>query len=355
MPDQKKGRALMGQPRLTFFCELPAKHLAPVLQQSVLETLAAMNASVSLAILDLAPERAELVRKLNQYGIPVIAWLLLPRDQGYWLGMENAEAAEDFYASFKSWTRQENLVWRKIGLDIEPDIREFEAWVEGDRRRWALRRMLGRVFQRRKLAFAQRVYRELVGQIRSDGFQVESYHLPVIADERLVGSTLLRRILGIVDIPVDTEVWMLYSSNLRGRSNRPHFGLGVLWSYGSQAQAIGLGSTGGGIDFVQNPRFLDWDELSRDLRLGWYWSDQLYIFSLEGCIEQGFLPGLEHFEWDQPIFFPESSAERVAGWRGFLQSILWISAHMLLILMGIGSTVFFFVGLRRWIKKRRSG
>ncbi len=52
--------------------------------------------------------------------------------------------------------------------------------------------------------------------------------------------------------PVDTEVWMLYSSNLRGRSNRPHFGLGVLWSYGSQAQAIGVGSTGGGIDFIED-------------------------------------------------------------------------------------------------------
>ncbi len=85
--------------------------------------------------------------------------------------MENAETVKDFYETFKSWTRQENLTWQTIGLDIEPDIREFEAWVEGDDKRWAVRRMLRRVFQRRKLAFAQRVYREWVGNIHADGYQ----------------------------------------------------------------------------------------------------------------------------------------------------------------------------------------
>ena len=350
----KKGRAVMGKPRLTFFCELPANRLTSVFQQSVLEILAAMKAGVSLGIMDLSPERADLVRKLNQYGIPVTAWLLLGHDQGYWLGVENVEVARDFYGLFQIWTHREGLVWHAIGLDIEPDIREFEAWVQGTNRRWALRRVLRRVFQRRRLISAQRVYSEMVEKIRMDGYLVESYQLPLIADERLVGSSLLRKMLGIVDIPVDSEVWMLYSSNLRGRSDRPHFGLGVLWSYGSQAQAIGVGSTGGGVDFDQGHRFLDWDELSRDLRLAWYWTDHLYVFSLEGCLEQGFLPGLENFEWDRPIFFPESSAERVAGWRGFLQSILWVSAHLIPISLGIGSMILFFIRLQRWIKNRRS-
>ena len=344
----------MGRPQITFFCELPSKRLSSVVGQPELQVLSAMNACISLAILDFSQERAEFVRQLNQHGIPVTAWLLLPRDQGYWLGMDNADVAKEIYATFISWTSQEKLKWRTIGLDFEPDIREFEAWIDGDRKRWAFQRMLSRLFKRRKLAISQRVYRQLVASIRSNGYMVESYNLPFIADERIVGSTLLRRIFGIVDIPVDTEVWMLYSSILRGNTERPHFGLGVLWSYGSQAQAVGVGSTGGGIDFVQEQRYLDWDELSRDLRLAWYWTDQIYIFSLEGCIEQGLLPGLEKFQWDQPIFFPESSAERVAGWRGFLQSILWISAHMLLILTGIASLVLFFVGLRRWIKNRRS-
>jgi hypothetical protein len=342
----------MGRPQLTFFCELPSHRLSSIVRHPELEVLSSMEASISLAILDFSQERAEFVRSLNHMGIPVTAWLLVPRDQGYWLGMENAEVAKEIYTSFKSWTTQENLTWRTIGLDIEPDIREFEAWIDGDRRRWAFQRMLSRLFQRRKLAISQRVYRQLAGAIRSDGYLVESYNLPLIADERLVGSTLLRRILGIVDFPVDTDVWMLYSSNLRGNPEHPHFGLGMLWSYGAQAQAIGVGSTGGGIDFIQEQRYLDWDELSRDLRLAWYWTNRIYIFSLEGCIEQGFLTNLEHFQWDQPIFFPESSAERVAGWRGFLQSILWISAHLLLILTGIASMVLFFVGLRRWIKKR---
>lgn len=344
----------MGRAQITFFCELPSNRLQSVVGQRELEALSEMKAGVSLAILDFSYERAEFVRRLNQYGVPVTAWLLLPHEQGYWLGLDNADLAKEFYASFKSWTSQENLTWRTIGIDIEPDIREFEAWIDGGRRRWALQRMLSRLLKRRKLANSQWEYRQLVGSIRSNGYMVESYNLPFIADERIVGSTLIRRIMGIVDIPVDTEVWMLYSSVLRGNTERPHFGLGVLWSYGAQAQAIGVGSTGGGIDFFQEVRYLDWEELSRDLRLAWYWTDRIYIYSLEGCIEQGFLPELGKFQWDQPIFFPESSAERVAGWRGFLQSILWISTHILLILAGIASLVLFFVSLRRWIVNRRA-
>jgi hypothetical protein len=344
----------MGKPRLTFFCELPADRLASVFQQHVVETLVRMKAGVSLGIIDMSPERAELVRKLNQYDVPVTAWLLLPHDQGYWLGMENAGASLNLYGVFRKWSSQEGLVWRAIGLDIEPDIREIKAWVQGDDRRWALYSMLRRVFQRRRLVSAQRVYRQMVAEIHSDGYPVESYQLPLIADERLVGSSLLRRVLGIVDVSVDTEVWMLYSSFMRSRPNRPHIGLGMLWSYGSQAQAIGVGSTGDNVAFNHDHHFLDWDELARDLRLAWYWTDELYIFSLEGCLEQGFLPELEKFEWDRPIFFPESSAERVIGWRGFLQSFLWISARLIPILLGLGSMILFLVGLQRWVKSRRT-
>ena len=185
----------MGRPQITFFCELPSKCLSSVVGQPELQVLSAMNACISLAILDFSQERAEFVRQLNQHGIPVTAWLLLPRDQGYWLGMDNADVAKETYASFKSWTLRENLTWRTIGLDFEPDIREFKAWIDGGHRRWALQRILSRLFQRRKLVISQRVYRHLVGAIRSDGYMVESYNLPLIADERIVGSTLLRRTL----------------------------------------------------------------------------------------------------------------------------------------------------------------
>ncbi len=77
--------------------------------------------------------------------------------------------------------------------------------------------------------------------MRADGWTVENYQLPPMADERRAGSTLLQRLFGLVDVRTDREVWMLYSSFFGG------LGPGLLWSYGPEAPAVGVGSTGGAL------------------------------------------------------------------------------------------------------------
>ena len=69
----------------------------------------------------------------------------------------------------------------------------------------------------------------------------------------------------------------------------PTLGPGLLWSYGPEARALAVGTTGGGPDIPGHPQFspLSWEELARDLRLARYWSDDLFIHSLEGCVWQG--------------------------------------------------------------------
>jgi hypothetical protein len=46
-------------------------------------------------------------------------------------------------------------------------------------------------------------------------------------------------------------------------------GPGLIWAYGPQAQAIAVGTTGGGPDIPGSPQMpvLSWEELTRDLRL----------------------------------------------------------------------------------------
>jgi hypothetical protein len=134
---------------------------------------------------------------------------------------------------------------------------------------------------------AREAYAALVEQIHQDGWQVENYQFPLIADERKTGSTLLQRLLGLVDVPTDREVWMLYNSFLR------RVGPGILWSYGPEAEAIAVGTTGGGPDIPGHPQMpsLGWEEFARDLRLARHWTDQIYVHSLEGCVWQGFSNG----------------------------------------------------------------
>ena len=62
---------------ITFFCELRAEALKKLFEDRfVFDDLKTLNAGLSLGILDLSPERANVIKKLNRLDIPVTAWLL---------------------------------------------------------------------------------------------------------------------------------------------------------------------------------------------------------------------------------------------------------------------------------------
>jgi hypothetical protein len=309
-------------PHLTFFCELEPQALVALFRDpQIVADLTALGAGVSLGLLDLSPQRAAIVRQLNAAGIPVTAWLLLPRTQGYYFYLDNASQAGARYADFKRWTVEEDLRWAAVALDIEPDLRE----MEGTRTEpWRIAEtLLRRTFNSSRLRQGLAQYRDLVAWIRADGYQVEAYQFPLIVDERRAGSTLLQRATGIMDLPVDREVLMLYTSLVPGRE-------AALWSYARDAQGIGVGSTGGGLDM--QPK-LGWAELARDLRLAHCWTEDLYIFSLEGCVRQNLLARLRDFDWREPVLAPFGPAAGVDRARLALQAALWIGARPALLLI----------------------
>jgi hypothetical protein len=326
------GAALHGgqTPRLTFFCELDAEPLALLFaDRVVLEQLLALGARVSLGIRDFSRQRAAVVQRLNQAGIPVIAWQLLADEHGYWYNLGNADRAAERYAAFLRWTQDHDLRWDGVGIDIEPDIREVAQWFANPLRLAAP--LLRRLLDHERVRRAGADYSALVERMRADGYPVESYVIPLIRDDRRVGSTLVQRIMGLVDLPTDREVPMLYTSFLRAH------GVSALWSYAPEGRAAGLGSTGGGVDVGEIDRIppLTWDELSRDLRLARRWCDQLYIFSLEGCVRQGFLERLTRFDWDGPAAAPGVWDRRVAGMRTVLHSGLWLATRLDLLLTSL--------------------
>jgi hypothetical protein len=329
------------KPRLTFFCELETDALEALFaDSSVIGNLTALEASVSLGILDLSPGRAAVVRHLNEAGIPVIAWQLLPKEQGYWFNLGNASQAAARYADFKAWTAEYSLQWAGVGIDIEPDIREVQQLLDGG---WRLLPMLlQRVFDTKRLRRAQASYNALVAQMRADGYCVDSYEMPFMVDERKVGSTLLQRLTGIVDVHTDRLVLMLYTSPLRPR------GPGILWSYAPDADSVGVGNTGGGVELAGISEIppLDWNEFSRDLRLALYWSDDIHIFSLEGCVRQDFLTRLKTFDWSQPVVHPLETARQVERMRKAMWAVLWASIHPFVVLAGLAGGLWLLSRLR---------
>jgi hypothetical protein len=328
-------------PQLTFACELdPARLAALFADSSVIDDLLALGARVALTCSDFSDERASQVRRLNAAGVPVVGIPLLPLAEGYYFTADNADLAAGCYREWAAWTRRHALVWEGVGLDIEPDARIYLQIMDGP---WGLVPMLlPRLFDRARPARSRAAYRGLVEQIHADGWRVENYQFPLIADERQIGSTLLQR-LALVDVATDREVWMLYSSFMRA------LGPGLIWAYGHQAPAIGVGTTGGGPDIPGSPQMpsLSWEELAGDLRLARHFCDQILIHSLEGCVWQGFLGRLRSFEWAD-VAGPPAGARAAAALRRALRATLWASAHPWPML-GITSASAWFIW--RWRRK----
>ncbi|HNT77977.1 MAG TPA: hypothetical protein PKH77_23435 [Anaerolineae bacterium] len=321
----------MTQPVLTFFCELDTPALTALFADpQVIADLQAIHAGVSLGLRDLSAERAAVVRRLNEAGIPASAWLLRPEEQGYWFNLDNAPQALAFYDDFLAWTAAQGLQWDGVGLDIEPDMRAMRRAFGGEWRVLLdiLRRALDSGRYLRGLLF----YRRLVARIRADGYRVDSYEIPLMVDERRVKSVLLQRLFGLVSLDVDREVLMLYTSFLRPN------GAGALWSYAPKAASVGVGSLGGGVTVggVDQIAPLTWDEFTRDLLLAQRWCDALHVFSLEGAVKQGFLARLRDFDWTQAPAIPWAAFRGAERFRRVLRAGLWASAHPGVVIAGVG-------------------
>lgn len=307
---------------LTFFCELDPAPLTKLFDHSsIIETLWRLDASVSLGLMDFSDERARIVRLLNACGIPVTAWLLLPKESGYWFNQANVDQAALRTKALFDWTMMHNLRWAAVGLDIEPDIHALEILAQSKRE--GIARLRQNLASRERYLHSLAGYQEIILSIHARGLPVESYQFPFIVDERKSGSTLLQRLSGVVDLQVDREVLMLYSSFYQ------KLGAALLKSYAAAAGGIGLGSTGGGVTMegLVSAVPLTWQAFSRDLRLAAKVNPNLYIFSLEGCHEQGFLDRLLDFDWDAPMDEPVSPDRlwQVGALRVLLRAALRVS------------------------------
>lgn len=329
-------RNMATKPHLTFFCELDPEPLQAIFSKSsTIKTLKDLGAGVSLGILDLTPERAAVVRHLNKAGIPVAAWLLLPKNVGYWFNLENMGTASDQYTRFSNWTKEYDLHWDGIGLDIEPDINLINLLLN----KKGLGLLIKKLFTRYQFSDAEDGYVSLIERMRQDGYNVESYQIPLVLDEKRVKSTLLKKVLGIVSLPVDAEILMLYSSMLKSKSP------GLLLSYAQESPFIAIGSTGGGVVMEGHGEMasLSPDEFMRDLALAFEFSHHVHVFSLEGCIQQGILEKIpQNLECNQSWKYRKDKT-RVDFMRHLLRGLLWFFSNLHWILIVVSVLVLIFL------------
>lgn len=340
-----------GTPRLSFFCELPEKEFNELFaDSSLIGELAEMQVSLRIGLHDFGTERTATIQRLNQAGILVYAWLLLPEEDGYWFNMHNGEKAEKRYKDFKKWTSENQLKWEGIGLDLEPDMNDAKLamthpWKFG----W---KAYKRLYDNRSLDAAAEIYQRLISTMKTDGYVVESYIIPFLFEERAKKTTSFQKLLGIVDIKTDKEIPMLYTSGL----GNP----GIIPLYHNYNMPLALGSTGGGVKIEGfELAALSWDRLERDLLIASKLTDEIVIFCLETSVPNGFLKNIKNIDFSQKA--PDISVEiekqrKINNLVRFLLVILdhpfWLTVAVLVIISGILFGVYkliaFIVRLFNW-------
>lgn len=325
-----------GQPQLGFACcEGDIAQAGMLLSDpAVMDTLKDVHAEVALPILDFSPGRAELVRSLNREGIAAVAWLTLSPQDGLYMNADNEPIAEERVRAFEAWTEQQGLRWAAVGLDVEPN---FEQLAALNAHKWRLfTTLLQRAMEGGRIERGRLAYSKLIRGLQWRGFVVQIYQMPYIPAERAVHSTVLDRLLGTVDVDGNQDYLMLYTSFA------PQVGAGMIWSLGSNAQGIAVGST----DTSGGQGALDWNAFSRDLIVASHLSRELGVYNLEGCVRQGWLPRLKNFDWGQTVTIPADSVARAERMGMTFRVTLWGLSHVVWFAAGA-------VVLMAWLVRRR--
>ncbi len=336
-PTTESTRAGFGQPQLIFFCELNGPELLTHLQHgAIMVHLAAHRYGIALALRELDPPLVEAIRLLNRHSIPVIAWLLLPPDEGLWFSLQNYPQALERYRQFRAWAHAHDLQFQAIGLDIEPPSSELDRLQRRGVRHLARRFWLAS--ENVLYEAARNAYCELISAIHHDGYEVHTYQLPILADDRRAGTTLAQRVLDIVDLPADVEVLICYSSAPLAALGDDLGGV-LITSYGPAADGIGVGVVSSGSIRESSSEGLPpltWEALERDLVLAAHYTDTIYVNSFEGCVERGLLPRIATINWE--------ASPQVARWKQALVTMARAGLLASLLLARFSHTLIAWLG-----------
>lgn len=323
-------------PRLSFFNEQEGPQVQALFADtSLIPTLQQLGAEIRMGMLDLSPERAQVLRKLNEAGVPVVAWLLLPKEQGYWFHAGNAPEAFARYYEIREWARKEGIRFSGIGIDLELDMNDIELFQNNKLK--LLGKVLSRLYGEEEFQHAKAEYRNLIETIRSDGYPIESYYVPFIRYETEKGRTALQQATGFMDLETDKDIPMLYTSFM----GNPYGTLKVL-ALDENLKHVALGSTGGGFD--PSLPSMGFDDLAYDLRLAARSAEEIHIFCLEAAVEKGFLPRLVGFDYAVPIAeYPEQEV-LVQGLAAKVMGVSAVLSYPTLFLGGL----FLLLALLAW-------
>lgn len=305
-------------PQLTYIYDMPASHIVDFWSDALIASLAQGAIRICMAVRDTSAERAALVGRLNRAHIPVVAWIV-PADgdapQTY--DMHTAVAVASRYAAVNAWTTAHALQWDGIGIEISPDVRDAVHF--GDVPAVDTAALLGRITNRWHIDDATAAYDAVLAQMRADGYRVESYELPFVRDDRVSGTTLARRLLGLPALNADHVVVRIHSSHARP------YGPGLIAAYAPECAAVSVGD----LTLADNDQPLSVAEFWRDMQhLSACGVPHIYLAGMPTLIANGWHSELCAGGWVRRSLPPRDEVQhQVARMRAGVRALLWAGAR----------------------------
>jgi hypothetical protein len=279
---------------VSFFTELTGSELDKIASDtSIIKNLKQLKASLRIAIIDMSPERVSALTKLQNAQIPIHAWLMLSKEDGFWANNENYKTFQKRYSVFADWSAKEGIKWKSVGLTILPQRSDASFLLESQKSlsgKWDFSKiMIARLLDwDGEFDEAKAAYEDLVRTIKSDGYAVEVYQSTMQMDEVLAETSSFQKMAGIINVKGDEQFTIIHR---RLTGDYPNI-LAFIDAYGKSSDGIVLGHTASQrpLNFRENDVILNWQELSRSLTYAQQERITIHISTLEGCIEQGILP-----------------------------------------------------------------
>ncbi|MFM2310165.1 MAG: hypothetical protein RLY87_2287 [Chloroflexota bacterium] len=305
-------------PAITYIYDMPSDHITSFWSDALIDDLARSQVRLCIAIRDTSPARTLLIQRLNVAKIPVVAWLV--RDDLDVMRDYRMGDANDLHARYRDvmrWSTTNALRWDAVGIDISADVRDTVRF--GDKPAVDVNTFLKRISNRWHIDAATTSYENLLALIRADGHRIESYEIPFVRDDRVSGSTLARRLLGLPAIAADAVVVRLYSSHARP------YGPGLIAAYAPECAAVAIG------DFAPDGsnQPLSEYELWRDLQhISGCGVAHVYIAGLPTIIEQNWHTAIIAGGWVRRTLPPTDEVHhQIARMRAGMRALLWAGAR----------------------------
>ncbi|MEM6800965.1 MAG: hypothetical protein AAF696_06145 [Bacteroidota bacterium] len=290
------------RPLLSFFSHSNSEEFQQLISRpGVLQSLQNMGAEIRIGIVEMNEARAKSIQTLNEAGIPVFAWIKALEVQGSTFRVDNASSLLKRYQSFKSWSDQYGLIWQGVGIDLRPKAEVMSSWVE-EPVLSAWNSYLN-LFNQKESELAKPLFQEFQEAVHQDGYVLETYVLPFAMDEDPEEASGLQYLTRILNVNSDRVIPLCYTSY-------PFISAASILDYGSRAQRVGLGSTSMPISPQKTSlQALDWEMLSRDLRLAHDVCKEIHLDNLEGIVANGWLEAIELFDFSESVFLYSTEIE----------------------------------------------